>query len=246
MKKSTDIKTTVTMRKMLCGVLSAAMIVTSMPLGALAAEAGFDNAFAGITEETEAEVIVDAAQPEAEYALGTADADEVIALGDGEEGGETTTEQPAATEVGRVEINQGFSAHTGLNDGNETYMNDFVAKKQTVVMVKIPGSDDFTEDQAKSAVANFKLEAKAVTGGQESDNCELTASGDNFSVKRAYDKDCDVVKGWYATANFPTGPDKGTYNFHVKNGDTEIATCSGVNFYETKPLNILVLPVNGY
>ena len=184
MKKSTDIKTTVTMRKMLCGMLSAAMIVTSMPIGALAAEAGSADAFAGITEEEE--VIIDAEQLEETDAALTAEADEVVALGDGEEGGETTTEQPAATEVGRVEINQGFSAHTGLNDGNETYMNDFVAKKQTAVIVKIPGSDNFTEDQAKSAVANFKLEAKAVTGGQESDNCELTASGDNFSVKRAY------------------------------------------------------------
>ena len=246
MKKNTDIKTTVTLKKILCGMLSAAMIVTSMPIGALAAEAGSADAFAGITEEAEAEVIIDAEQFAETGAAVTAEADEIIALGDGEEGGETTTEQPAATEVGRVEINQGFSAHTGLNDGNETYMNDFVAKKQTAVIVKIPGSDDFTEDQAKSAVANFKLEAKAVTGGQESDNCELTASGENFSVKRAYDKDCDVVKGWYATANFPTGPDKGTYNFHVKNGDTEIATSNGVNFYETKPLNILVVPVNGY
>ena len=140
-----------------------------------------------------------------------------------------------------------MSVHTGLNDGNETYMNTFVAKKETVVMMKVPGSDSMTEEQAKAACANYKVQAKAVTNGQEADNNELNAEGgDSFSVKQSYDADCDVTKGWYAVVKFPTGPDKGTYNFHWYDGDNEIAKFEGVTFYETKVLNILVVPVKGY
>lgn len=145
-----------------------------------------------------------------------------------------------------IEINQGMSVHTGLNDGNETYMNDFVANKQTVVMFKIPGSDSMSEEQAKSEVSGYSLEARAVVNGNEADNCELTANGENFTIKRVYTSDSELAAGFYAIVNYPTGPDKGTYNFHLKKGNDEIATNNGVNFYDTNPLNILIAPVNGY
>ena len=145
-----------------------------------------------------------------------------------------------------MEVNQGFGFHVGLNDGKETLEDSLVAGKKTAVVMKIPGSDEMTKEQAEAAKANYKLEAKAVTNGQEADSCELTADGSNFSVVQLFNKDCDLEKAWYVVANFPKGPDKGTYNFYIKNGDTVIGQQKTVNFYETKNLNILVVPVNGY
>lgn len=145
-----------------------------------------------------------------------------------------------------IEVNQGFSIHVGVNDGNETYLNEFVAKKQTVIMMKIPGSDDMDQAKAEEAVKNYKIEVKAVNNGQEAGNNELSADGGSFSVQQAYTKDSEVAAGYYAVANFPEGPDKGTYNIHWKDGDNEIATNNGVVFYETEKLNILVVPVNAY
>ncbi len=187
----------------------------------------------GLSDENSGneEIVLNDENSEDEPAIGSAGEEE--AVGEGE------------SSMERVEINQGLSLHPGLNDGQESYINDFVAKKQTVIMIKIPGSDSMTEDQAKEAVKNYKMEARAVTNGQEADNAELSANGDNFSVKRAYTKFCEL-DGWYATASFANGPDKGTYNFHIKDGDKEIAQNLGVNFYETVPLNILVVPVNTY
>ncbi len=151
-----------------------------------------------------------------------------------------------------IEINQGMSIHVAKDGNEETYMNEFVAKKQTVFMMKIPGSDadGYTEDKAKETVKNYSLEVKAITNGSESDSNELSCAGDSFSVTQAYDRDGDQTKGYYAVANFPTGPDKGTYNIHLyeTNGDNknEIATNKGVNFFETQNLNMLVVPVKGY
>lgn len=146
----------------------------------------------------------------------------------------------------QIEINQGFSIHTGVNDGNETYMNDFVAKKKTAVMMKIPGSDDVDEAKAKEIIKDYKLSVRAVTNGQVSDNEELKADASNFNVMQAYDQDNDITKGYYLVVNFPEGPDKGTYQFEITNGNETVSKNEGVNFYETQPLNILVVPVNGY
>ena len=151
-----------------------------------------------------------------------------------------------------IEINQGMSIHVAKDGKDETYMNEFVAKKQTVIMMKIPGSDadGYTEDTAKETVKNYSLEVKAITNGSESDNNELACAGDSFSVSQAYDRDGAQTNGYYAIANFPTGPDKGTYNIHLyetKDGNkNEIATNKGVNFFETQNLNILVVPVKAY
>lgn len=217
--------------RLLCTMVAGAMLITELPLTAYAAEA---SAPAVITEETA--IVSDVSVPNDVSADSAEEA--VIPVTEGEE---------SSTSVGTVEVNQGMSIHTGLNDGNETYMNTFVAGKETVVMMKIPNSDSMSEDQAKSATANFKLEAKAVTNGQESDNCELTAQGsDSFTVKKAFTADCAPESGWYALATFPKGPDKGTYNFHFYDNSTEIGKTEGVTFYETKKLNILVVPVNGY
>ena len=236
-------------RRFLCIPLSAIMLLAQAPIGAFAA----DDAVSGDADgkdaviESEALVSDDAGSAVSADEAETADkAEEADAAKAADEAAE---EAPVAGEgeQNNIEINQGMSIHTGLNDGNETYMNTFVAKKTTLVMMKIPGSDSMTEEQAKEAVANYKVEAKAVTNGQEADKCELTASGaDQFSVKRTYTADCDVAAGWYACVKFTTGPDKGTYNFHWYSGDSEIAKYEGVTFYETKVLNILVVPVKGY
>lgn len=234
--------------KYLSLILTLAMLAGSMPLNTYGAEPDIGGELIDVTESLQVDDICPALGEDVPSEDRIAD----------ETGPDHLTEEPSGVteeeilipdgeeSTNYIEINQGLSSHTGLNDGNETLINEFVAGKQTVIMAKIPGSDEFTEEQAKSAVTNYRLEAKAVTNDQEADNCELSASGDNFSVRQAYDKDCDVVKGWYAVVNFPTGPDKGVYNFYIKNGETEVAENKGVKFYETEPLNILVVPVNGY
>ncbi len=146
----------------------------------------------------------------------------------------------------QIEVNQGLGRHIAMGSNDETLLDNLVAGKTTAVVMKMPGSDDFTKEQAESAKAKYKLEAKAVTNGQEADNCELTANGDNFSVVQLFDKDCDIVKGWYVIAQFPQGPDKGTYNFHIKDGDKEIGRQNSVTFYDVNKLNILVVPVEAY
>ncbi len=240
------------MKRLMGMTLGLALTVTGMPVTAFAGEAyAVEEASAAIGAEAagldivaegsfgiqaeDALGAVEAADASQDIPAQAAKADDLEAAGEGEE-------------KGTIEINQGFSYHTGLNDGNETYLETFVARKKTAVMMKIPGSASISMDEAaaKEAVKNYKLEAKAVTNGQEADNCELTADGDAFSVKRVLDKDCDLVAGWYAVANFPTGPDKGTYNFHLKDGDNEIGVHNGVTFYETQKLNVLVVPVNAY
>ncbi|MBR5420339.1 MAG: hypothetical protein IK115_04250 [Lachnospiraceae bacterium] len=166
-------------------------------------------------------------------------ADEAVAEAEADEVQPADGEGEAAIEI---EINQGLSKHVAIKTGDESLINEFVARKQTAVMFKIPGSESASE--APSA-QNYKLEAKAVTNGQEADSAELTADGSAFTVQRAYTKDCDL-DGWYAVASFPTGPDKGSYNFHIYEGDKEIATRNGVTFYETNPLNVLLVPVKAY
>ena len=144
-----------------------------------------------------------------------------------------------------IEVNQGLGRRTGQNDGIETVRYQFVADKQTAVTMMIPGSDaaGFTEEQAKSAAAGYKLEVKKVTNGQEADSAELTAEG--FKVQRAYDINCDVA-GWYAVADIKKGFGKGVYNFYIRSSNTGVGELKGVTFYETKKLNILVVPVKGY
>ena len=246
-------------KRLLAMMLSLALLVAMMPANIFAAENPANEALAG--QETGAEAAepaseeagTEAAEPGAEETAApeetngdeAAPAEETLSENGPAEVSEESSEE-AAGDVVTIEVNQGFSYHTGLNDGNETYLTTFVAKKTTAVMMKIPGSDSFTEEQAKQAVANYTLQAKAVVNGQESDNNELSADKGNFEVKQVYDKDCDVCAGWYAIVNFPTGPDKGTYNFHIKDGDNEVGKLENVTFYETKNLNILVVPVNAY
>ncbi|MCR4750187.1 MAG: hypothetical protein K5877_10410 [Lachnospiraceae bacterium] len=260
-----------TLNRVLSIVLMFLLTFTQLPVMTFAAEAGVENAVEEVSDaNTTVQDDVDTADEtpvvsqeeetkpeETDVTVSDNEADETVSDNEAQE---TVSDNEAVISTvsdnslsegesseNNIEINQGMSVHTGLNDGNETYMNTFVAKKETVVMMKVPGSDSMTEEQAKAACANYKVQAKAVTNGQEADNNELNAEGgDSFSVKQSYDADCDVTKGWYAVVKFPTGPDKGTYNFHWYDGDNEIAKFEGVTFYETKVLNILVVPVKGY
>ena len=253
------IKNSLLTKRLLTGFLSLTLFSAGLPATVFGAEAAepvrpeetvsSETLVPGAEETPESDPVISEDKPEnpevTEGALSDTLSENALPVVSDE-----APEEAAGDGVVTIEVNQGFSYHTGLNDGKfePTYLTTLVAKKKTAVMMMIPGSDadGYSEDNAKQAVANYKLEAKAVVNGQESDNCELTADGDSFRVMQAYDNDCDVVRGWYAVAIFPTGPDKGTYNFHIKSGDTEVGKQENVTFYETQNLNILVVPVNGY
>ncbi|MBQ7564346.1 MAG: hypothetical protein IJT16_10190 [Lachnospiraceae bacterium] len=228
-------------RRGLCLAICLALLSGGIPLDVYGAE---PEAFAELIEQQgfeSAEVTATTAEDPGEVssALVASDslADTVESLKEGEE----DTEPAQPTEVAQIEINQGLSSHTGKEGGDETLINSFAAKKETAVMMKIPGSDSFTDTQAADAIKEYKLEAKDVQSGR----VELNASGDSFSAKQAYDKDCNNA-GWYAVAEFSTGPDKGTYDFSIRNGETEVGKREKVTFYETTSLNILVVPVKAY
>lgn len=190
-----------------------------------------------IAEDAEAE-IVDEDAAIAEDDVVVEDAAEVVdvVVADGAEGSQ-------------IEVNQGMSIRVPVtgNAGDQTYMNEFVAKKATAIMMKIPGSDEFNEEQAKNAIKNYVLKCKKVENGAETETDALSpANGDVMSVLQAYDRDGDVTKGWYAVVNFPEGPDAGTVNFHWNDGETELSKNEGVVFRDTQTLNILIAPVKAY
>lgn len=253
------------LRKFMTVVLSASMVLTSVSIPAYAEEAEapvVETEVATEVSSEEVEPTVAETQPEsvAETVVETV-AETETATEETTTEAVTETETETETEVALeedslpyIEINQGLGKRvpvTGKAD-DEALMNDLVAKKQTALMFKIPGSDadGYTEEQAKAAVANYSIECKAVNNGTEAENNELSCNGDSFDVLQTYDRDGDLTKGYYAVARFPEGPDKGSYNFHAyetKDGNkTEIAANKGVNFYETQKLNILVVPVKTY
>ena len=113
-------------KSFLCLILSLALIIVGGPAEAIAAGVVPENEATGAESEAyEAAVeddVIDTAVAEGE---------------DGEEATEQPSEQPSeqpkddTTTKGDIEINQCFSNHTGLNDGKEVPINQYVAKKKT-------------------------------------------------------------------------------------------------------------------
>ena len=157
--------------------------------------------------------------------------------------------QDTASSVEDIEINQGFSKHTKREGGDQTLIREFAAGKDTAIMMKIPGSDGLTQDAARERANDFDIEVYPVVGGRESDDYELYDSLEDrgFNVIRIYDKDCNPEAGWYLEFIINKGFSKGVYNFRITNSEGEkVGEASGITFYETKDLNILILPVNAY
>ena len=161
----------------------------------------------------------------------------------------TETESAApdtAYSVENIEINQGFSKHTKREGGEQTLIREFAANKDTAIMMKIPGSDGLTQEEARERANDFEIEVYPVVGGRESDDYELYDSLEDrgFNVIRIYDKDCNPEAGWYLEFIINKGFSKGVYNFRIINSEGEkVGEASGIKFYETKDLNILILPV---
>ena len=114
----------------------------------------------------------------------------------------TETESAApdtAYSVENIEINQGFSKHTKREGGEQTLIREFAANKDTAIMMKIPGSDGLTQEEARERANDFEIEVYPVVGGRESDDYELYDSLEDrgFNVIRIYDKDCNPEAGWY-------------------------------------------------
>nr|MCR5304702.1 hypothetical protein [Lachnospiraceae bacterium] len=158
-------------RRILAAAISAVMIAgTSLPTAAaytVDVSAGIAGSKVSVTVEDE-NVQENAAEDTAGVVT-AGDSDEGSIVAGAAASGEDSLEAVSDGEVSTIEINQGLSYHTGLNDGNETYINDFVAKKTTAIFAKLPGTEGKTETEARNTYTSLKLEAKAVTNGQESD-----------------------------------------------------------------------------
>ena len=151
------------------------------------------------------------------------------------------SEENQAEHKYQIEINQGFSYHEAKDqdkDNEPALMNNFVASKKTYIMVSANAAN---EEAARKEVEKWELYYTAAG----SDKAELTWKGEEFSIKRSYDKNSNDA-GWMAYVALETGPAAGKYDFYLKNGSNEIANRKGVDFYETKPLNILAVPVTSY
>lgn len=140
-----------------------------------------------------------------------------------------------------IEINQGFSLYESKDQKdseNYNYQNDFVASKATIIAIEVADGKD---------ISNWELTYNEVVNGEEKGEAALTWKGNEFDLVPFYDKDSNEVSGKkMAVVKMTTGPAKGTYTFHLKDGSTEIAKNEKVNFFETKTLNILAVPVISY
>ena len=230
----------------LCLVFALTLMLTGLPTEAVAAaeQNNTDDVTVGIAEETADEI---SAEETAKETGAESSAEETAEVVEEDEAGADLA--GSNEDLGTIEINQCFSYHTGINDGNQVLMQQFAAGKKTVVMMKIPGSDTagYTQNQAEQEVGDYTLEVYAVKNGVESSNAELSSYGEEggFAVKIAFDDDCEKA-GYYAVATFDNGPDPGTYKFHWYKGEEEIAEARTATFFETKPLNILIVPVKAY
>ena len=159
---------------------------------------------------------------------------------------ESVTEEQAKDGEGYkydIEINQGFSLHVQKDQDSTkaaTYISDFVADKATAIMVPVDAAD---EAAAKTLIQNWSLTA-VDSDGKEGFSA-ITA--DKFTIKDYYDEDSNVVSGKkMAVASLPSGPSKGKYTFTLKDGDTVVAESKNIDFYETKKLSLLAVPVTAY
>lgn len=229
------------MKKTIASVLAAAMLFTGNATVLYAAEPANDLI---IDEVMEAQTVADTAEESS------------TVMPETEEGSEdfgSVSEAIAADEEGEegsnkydIEINQGFSLHVKKDQKTSdaaTYMSNFVASKKTMVMVPIDAAD---ENAAKEVTKNWELYYKEVTGDSESDK-KLSWKGDEFSYQAYYDENSNTVSGkMMAYVAMKTGPSKGKYNFYIEDNGTKVAEFKNVDFYETKPLNILAVKVNAY
>ncbi len=164
----------------------------------------------------------------------------------------TETESAApdtAYSVEDIEINQGFSKHTKREGGEQTLIREFAASKKTAIMMKIPGSEALTQEAAREKANGYEIEVNAFIGGRESDDYELydTLEDLGFKVIRMYDKDCNPESGWYLEFILPEGLSKGVYNFRINDSEgNKIGEATGIRFYDTQDLNILIVPVKAY
>ena len=150
---------------------------------------------------------------------------------------------------GRIEINQGFAYNVSKDyqaGESASYIKNFVASKQTQFMYPVKANN---EEEAKKATENWKLYYKKVVGGNEEDDAVLTWEGKEFSYLNYYDKNSNTVSGQmmaYVHMDNNKGPVAGKYNFYLEDNGKKIAVLKDVDFFETKPLNILAVPVTAY
>ncbi|MBO4267294.1 MAG: hypothetical protein J5910_08935 [Lachnospiraceae bacterium] len=155
----------------------------------------------------------------------------------------------SAKAVEDIEINQGFSKHTKREGGKQTLIREFAANKDTAIMMKIPDSETLTQDEARERAKNYDIGIYPVFGGRESDDYVLYDSFDdfNFNVIKLYDEDCNPESGWYLEFIIYNGFNQGVYNFRITDSEGEkVGEASGIRFYETRDLNILIVPVKAY
>lgn len=238
------------MKRLLCMILTLTMIAGGMHYEVFAESLLQDNeADTGYELHVEESSQTDAAKTLIEEMSGadlTGDLTEDTLAAEAED---TPAADTASEKVEAVEINQGFSLHTKREGGQETLIRDFVALKKTAIIMKIPGSESYTQEDAEDEASDYTLEVRAVSGGRESDDCELCDTLDNLevTVTRLYDSDCNPESGWYLSLNINEGFSKGVYNFRIKDeNDTVIGENLGISFYDTRNLNILILPAKAY
>ncbi|MCR5179042.1 MAG: hypothetical protein K6C95_08690 [Lachnospiraceae bacterium] len=202
----------------IAAVMTAAMLFSNYSVPLSAYDAAVDTSVFEAAEQVEAPV-----------------------FNEGEEGGEQPTQNTTQSEI-NIEINQGFSLHVKkdqLTSEQPTYMSNFVAGKNTAVMFSVDAAD---EAKAKEVTANWELYYKDSEGNEK-----LRWKGDEFAFQKYYDEDSNEYTGkMMAYVSMNPGPAKGKYNFYLSEGDKELAKYENVDFYETKPLNILAVPVNSY
>ncbi|MBR2187578.1 MAG: hypothetical protein IJ857_09595, partial [Lachnospiraceae bacterium] len=150
---------------------------------------------------------------------------------------------------GRIEVNQGFSYHVDKDNLGESpnYLKNFVASKQTQFMYPVKAKN---EEEAKEATKNWKLYyVKADKEGNDEGDPVITWEGSEFSYQKYYDKNSNTVSDnmmAYVHMDNNKGPVAGKYNVYLEDNGTKIAMLKDVDFFETKPLNILAVPVTAY
>ncbi len=204
--------------------------------------------------ETEAEIEDTAETEEVTEVAGTEE--ETVAAQETEAANDELTEEIPGTDAEaeeevlgagaeeiNIEINQGFSLHEkrDMTTGDSlTYMSNFVAGKTTAVMFSVEAD---SEKAAEEKVKNWTL--KECPDGKE-DSPSTTWTAKDFAFKQYYDKNSNTVSGNYmVVTHFNATKGKYVYILTDENGK-QIAKQDNIDYYETRPLNILAVPVIAY
>ena len=123
-------------RRFLCIPLSAIMLLAQAPIGAFAADDAVSGDADGKDAVIESEALVSDDADSAVSADEAETADKAEEADAAKAADEAAEEAPVAGEgeQNNIEINQGMSIHTGLNDGNETYKAATVNRTFTVYL----------------------------------------------------------------------------------------------------------------